>query len=93
MERQGKQVITIENTVNAPVIKVWEYWTKPEHIVKWNTHLMIGIRHGQKDLKVGGNFSAVWRPKTEAWVLILEGVYDAVREHQYIEYTPAMGEK
>ncbi len=30
METQEKTVITIESTINAPVKKVWEYWTKPE---------------------------------------------------------------
>ncbi len=36
METQNKTIITVENTINAPVQKVWEYWTKPEHITKWN---------------------------------------------------------
>jgi uncharacterized protein YndB with AHSA1/START domain len=30
MEKE-KTVITVEVTVNAPVEKVWEYWTSPEH--------------------------------------------------------------
>lgn len=28
--------ITVKSTVNKPVEVVWEYWTKPEHITKWN---------------------------------------------------------
>ena len=28
--------ITINVSVKAPVEKVWENWTKPEHITKWN---------------------------------------------------------
>jgi len=35
METQSKNVITVEALVNAPVEKVWEYWTKPEHIAEW----------------------------------------------------------
>ncbi len=26
----------MEATVNAPVEKVWAYWSAPEHITKWN---------------------------------------------------------
>jgi len=26
----------VESTVAAPIEKVWECWTKPEHITKWN---------------------------------------------------------
>ena len=28
--------ITVQLTVSANIEKVWEYWTKPEHIVNWN---------------------------------------------------------
>jgi uncharacterized protein YndB with AHSA1/START domain len=30
-----KPQITIETTINAPIEKIWEYWTAPEHITKW----------------------------------------------------------
>ena len=36
MSTENKTVITVETTVNAPVEKVWEYWSKPEHIIHWN---------------------------------------------------------
>ena len=29
------EVITVETTVNAPVEKAWETFSKPEHITKW----------------------------------------------------------
>ena len=29
------KIITISAEVNAPVEKVWEYWTEPEHIAQW----------------------------------------------------------
>ena len=29
-----KAYITIEATVNAPIEKVWEYWTLPKHITQ-----------------------------------------------------------
>jgi uncharacterized protein YndB with AHSA1/START domain len=30
-----KEPITVEATIQAPLEKVWDYWTKPEHIVQW----------------------------------------------------------
>jgi uncharacterized protein YndB with AHSA1/START domain len=58
METQEKKVITVETTVNAPVEKVWEYFSKPEHVTKWNNasddwH----TTKAENDLRVGGNFS------------------------------------
>jgi uncharacterized protein YndB with AHSA1/START domain len=35
MENQGK-MITNEATVKASIEKVWQCWTVPEHITKWN---------------------------------------------------------
>lgn len=51
--------ITITTTINAPMDKVWEYWTKPEHIVKWNSasedwH----TPRAENDLRVGGTFTS-----------------------------------
>jgi uncharacterized protein YndB with AHSA1/START domain len=94
MERQGKQVIRIENTVNAPVKKVWEYWTKPEHIVKWN-HASDDWHSpwSKNDLREGGSFSARMEAKDGSMGFDFGGTYDAVREHQYIEYTIGDGRK
>jgi len=36
-------VITVETKVNAPIGKVWKYWTEPEHIKKWNNAFPTGI--------------------------------------------------
>jgi len=30
-----KTTITVEAVVRAPMDKEWEFWTKPDHIVKW----------------------------------------------------------
>jgi len=94
MEPQENQVITIESTVNAPVKKVWEYWTKPEHIVKWN-HASDDWHSpwSKNDLRVGGNFAARMEAKDGSMGFDFGGTYDAVMEHQYIEYTLGDGRK
>ncbi len=28
--------ITVQTIINAPIEKVWEKWTSPEHIINWN---------------------------------------------------------
>ena len=94
MEPQRNQVITIESTVNAPVKKVWEYWTKPAHIVKWN-HASDDWHSpwSKNDLRVGGNFTARMEAKDGSMGFDFGGTYDAVTEHQYIEYTLGDGRK
>ena len=36
METNKNSKITVATTFNAPIEKVWKYWTEPEHIAKWN---------------------------------------------------------
>ena len=94
METQEKTIITVENTVNAPVQKVWDYWTKPEHITKWNNasddwH----TPWAKNDLRVGGSFAARMEAKDGSFGFEFGGVYDAVRTNEYIEYTMEDGRK
>lgn len=94
METQETTVITVENTINAPVEKVWEFWTKPEHITKWNNasddwH----TPRAENDLRVGGSFSARMEAKDGSFGFDFGGVYDAVRTNEYIEYTLGDGRK
>lgn len=88
METMEKTVITVENTIQAPVEKVWEYWTKPEHITKWN-HASDDWHSpfAQNDLRVGGSFSARMEAKDGSFGFDFGGVYDAVTKNEYIEYT------
>jgi len=89
-----KTIITVSTTVNAPVKKVWEYWTKPEHITRWNSasedwH----TPSATNDLKVGGSFSCRMEAKDGSMGFDFGGIYDAIRENEYIEYTLGDGRK
>ena len=93
MEAQ-KIIITIESTINAPVEKVWEYWTKPEHIVKWNNasedwH----TTRAENDLRAGGSFISRMEAKDGSFGFDFGGIYDEVRDNEYIEYTMGDGRK
>ena len=94
METQEKTIITVEGTINAPVKKVWEYWTRPEHITKWNNasddwH----SPRAENDLRPGGNFVYRMEARDGSMGFDFGGVYDAVRPDEYIEYTIGDGRK
>ena len=94
METQEKNVITVESIINAPVERVWEYWTKPEHIVKWN-HASDDWHSpwSKNDLRVGGSFSARMEAKDGSMGFDFGGVYNVIKTNEYIEYTIADGRK
>ena len=94
METQEKTIITVENTVNAPVEKVWKYWTNPEHITKWNYASDDWHSPWAKaDLREGGSFSARMEAKDGSMGFDFGGIYNVLRPNEYIEYTIGDGRK
>jgi len=92
MSTQEKTVITVETVIAAPVEKVWEVWTKPEHIVHWsNASDDWHTPSAENDLRVGGSFLTKMAAKDGSFAFDFTGVYDAVEELKYIEYTIADG--
>ncbi len=86
--------ITIETTVNAPLEKAWDYFTKPEHITKWN--FASDEWHcpaAENDLQPGGKFSYRMEAKDASFGFDFGGVYDVVESNNKIEYTIADGRK
>ncbi|HYC30506.1 MAG TPA: SRPBCC domain-containing protein, partial [Chitinophagaceae bacterium] len=91
METANKP-ITIEATVNAPIEKVWQYWSAPEHITKWcaasdDWH----TPSAQNDLRTGGKFNSRMEAKDGSMGFDWGGVYDNVKEHESIDYTMGDG--
>ena len=88
MTTADKTIITIAATVNAPVEKVWAFWTSPEHITQWN-HASDDwhTTSATNDLRVGGAFSAHMAAKDGSFGFDFGGVYDEVVTHQKIAYT------
>jgi uncharacterized protein YndB with AHSA1/START domain len=94
METKEKTVLTVESTINAPINKVWEYWTTPDHIKVWNSasedwHTPFA----ENDLRVGGSFKSRMEARDGSFGFDFGGVYDAVTQNEYIEYTMGDGRK
>ncbi|HSP47160.1 MAG TPA: SRPBCC family protein [Clostridiaceae bacterium] len=94
MEKGKNTQITIETVVHAPVEKVWEYWTEPDHIKKWNNAAEDWFTpSAENDLSAGGKLN--WRMEAEDGSLGFDfsGVYDEVKKHELISYTLDDGRK
>jgi uncharacterized protein YndB with AHSA1/START domain len=94
MENINKAIITITTTVLAPAEKVWERWTVPEHIIKWNNasddwH----TTHAENDLRIGGKFLSRMEAKDGSFGFDFIGIYDLVKENKLLEYTLGDGRK
>jgi uncharacterized protein YndB with AHSA1/START domain len=86
--------ITIKATVNAPVDKVWQIWSEPDHITKWASpsedwH----TTRAENDLREGGNFLSRMEAKDGSFGFDFGGTYDVVKPNELIEYTLGDGRK
>lgn len=83
----NQNTITIAAVINAPMEKVWECWTKPEHITKWAfASETWEAPSAENDLRVGGKFKTRMQAKDGSAGFDFEGMYTAVQEHKLIEY-------
>ena len=94
METTKTSSITVETNVKAPVKKVWQYWTVPEHITKWNNasddwH----SPYAENDLRTGGKFLSRMEARDGSFGFDFGGVYDNVKINELIEYTLGDGRK
>lgn len=94
MESTNKTVITVSATVPAPVDKVWNLWTTPEHICRWNQasddwH----TPRAENDLRTGGSFTYRMEAKDGSFGFDFGGTYDQVTENELISYSMSDGRK
>ena len=80
--------ITIEVSLNLPIEKVWDAWTKPEHITNWNfASEDWHCPRAENDVRTGGKFSSRMEAKDGSMGFDFAGTYDEVKEHELIAYT------
>src|SRR6185369_3376508 len=94
METTNKTTITVENTVNASVEKIWKFWTGVDHITKWNSasedwH----TPRATNDLRTGGKFTSRMEAKDGSMGFDFGGTYSDVKPNQFIAYTMDDGRK
>lgn len=86
--------IQIQALVGAPVQKVWECWTQPRHITKWNfASPDWQCPRAENDLRVGGKYLARMEAKDGSFGFDFEAVYDEVVDQKRITYTMSDGRK
>ena len=79
--------ITVETTVAAPIDRVWQAYTTPADIVKWNA--ASDDWHTTKatvDLREGGAFSSRMEAKDGSVGFDFAGTYTKIVPHERIEY-------
>lgn len=88
MTTADKPILTVEAIINAPVEKVWQYFTKPQHIMQWcqaspDWH----APHAENDVQVNGRFKTTMAAKDGSFSFDFGGVYTTVKEDSRLDYS------
>jgi uncharacterized protein YndB with AHSA1/START domain len=82
-----KEKLTIRATVLADKQKVWEYYTQPEHITKWNfANDDWCCPSASNDLKIGGRYVARMEAKDGSFGFDFDAVYIEINQGQNFIY-------
>lgn len=92
MNDNKKTAITVRAHVQAPLEKVWRYWSEPKHIIKWcNASADWHAPKAENDLREGGKFLTTMAAKDGSVSFDFEGMYTSLQHHKLIEYQLADG--
>ncbi len=77
--------VTVCSSITAPISEVWESWTNPKHITKWNfAHESWRCPKASNNLFPGGSFS--WRMEALDGSMAFDfaGKYIEIEDHSFI---------
>jgi uncharacterized protein YndB with AHSA1/START domain len=83
-----KKTITVQAVIKAPLEKVWNLWTTPEHVTKWNNasddwH----TPRAENDLRVGEKFLYRMEARDGSFGFDFTGIYDEIKRNELIACT------
>jgi uncharacterized protein YndB with AHSA1/START domain len=81
------QMITVQTTIAAPVERVWDAYTTPDDIMRWNSasddwHTPAAT----VDLREGGAFTSRMEARDGSMGFDFAGTYTKIETHRLIEY-------
>ena len=81
-----KDLITVEVSLSENIDKVWDYWTKPEHIINWNFATVGWIcPKAENNLEPNGTFSYRMEAEDGSMGFDFSGKYKKVESKKLIE--------
>ena len=79
--------ITVTANINAGITNVWDYYTKPEHITKWNfADPSWHCPTATNDMRVGGIYNARMEAKDGSFGFDFITVYTEISEGKSLVY-------
>lgn len=79
-------LITVESIIEAPIDMVWDFWTKPEHVMHWNfASNDWHCPRANSDFNVGGEFHYIMAAKDGSVEFDFCGTFTKIIDKTFIE--------
>lgn len=86
--------ITVQAVLTADINNVWDCYTKPEHITKWNFATDDWCcPSAENDLTVGGKYKARMEAKDGSFGFDFEAIYNNIVAYKSMTYTMPNGRR
>jgi uncharacterized protein YndB with AHSA1/START domain len=83
--------LVTKRTIRASPKRLFDAWTRPEHLVAWWGPRPVTCAGAEVDLRVGGRYRIV-NSLPDGRTLVIEGVFELVEPHRKLMYTWRAGE-
>lgn len=81
------ETITVKANIKANKSKVWQYYTRPEHITQWNfADKSWHCPSASNDMKVGGTYLARMEARDGSFGFDFEAVYSSIDPENQFTY-------
>ncbi len=79
-------LITVESIIEAPIDMVWDFWTKPEHVMHWNfASNDWHCPRANSDFNIGGEFHYIMAAKDGSVEFDFCGTFTKIIDKTFIE--------
>ena len=83
---KAMQLITVQSNIQAPIQKVWEYFTNPQHVINWNFAMPEWhCPSATNQLEVGGEFHYTMAARDNSMSFDFWGTYKKIEKEKNIQ--------
>lgn len=82
----GSVALVVRRTIRAPAQRVFDAWTKPEHLLKWWGPRPVRCSAAEVDLRVGGHYR-IANQFPDGKVLWISGEFEVVKPPDKLVYS------
>jgi uncharacterized protein YndB with AHSA1/START domain len=89
----SKDAIVVERTFNAPVERIWQMWTQPQHLKNWYGPQGFSVTITEMDVRVGGRHLFCMTSADGSTKMWLVGEYTEIVPNKRLVYTDSMSDE